>query len=113
MFCVPEMLNEQMRKFTSSVTALLESVNVLAQIISDIQYCQMLIISSSIIAIVIGLIWMIVIKMCGCVITWTAILLFLISMAGAGSMLMTKSKSYDDEIVKAEKYNKSVVYVKD
>jgi len=30
MFCVPEMLNEQMRKYTASVTQLLESVNVLA-----------------------------------------------------------------------------------
>ncbi len=113
MFCVPEMLNEQMRKYTASVTSLLESVNVLAQIITDIQFCQNLIISSSIIAIGVGLIWMIIIKMCGCIITWTAILLFLISLLGVASLLQTKALDYDDEIEKAEAYNKNVVYVRD
>ena len=73
----------------------------------------MLIIGSSLVAVFIGLIWMIVIKMCGCVITWTAILLFLLSLLGGASMLQTKSMSYDDEIEKAEAYNKNVIYVKD
>ncbi len=102
-----------MRKYTASVTALMESMNVLANIVADINYCTVLITSSSIIAIVIGLIWMIIIKMCGCVITWTAILLFLISLAGLGFLLGDKAMGYDDEIAKAKAYNESVVYVKD
>ena len=56
---------------------------------------------------------MIVIKMCGCVITWVAIFLFLTSLLGAGFMLGDKSSTYDAEIVKATEYNKGVIYVKD
>jgi len=86
-FCVPVSLNAAMAEYTANIQETIDSMDFLARAITDVWWCRYLITGSSIIAIIIGFIWMVVIKSCAYCIVWTAIVLFLLALVGLTYLL--------------------------
>ena len=60
----------------------LENLDSLSEMVDDINTTKTFIISSAFIAMFLGFIWMVIMKMCAACITWTTIILFLLTLFG-------------------------------
>ena len=72
-FCIPESLNATMSSFYSSIEGYIEKLDFLNNMVDDLDVCKVFVICSALIALFLGMVWMVVMKMCAGCITWTAI----------------------------------------
>lgn len=86
-FCVPAALNEKFAEYTKAIEGYLEKLDTLSAAMKDIETTRNFILGSAILAMLLGFVWMIVMKMCAGCITWTAVLILLVSMFGISKFL--------------------------
>jgi hypothetical protein len=90
-FCLP-----QVADFSSATKAIFNS-EVLEQWVSDIRETWPVILASMGVAFLIGVVYMIFLRFCSGVLTWTAIICFIAGMAGLGYIFYKKSKTTEDD----------------
>jgi hypothetical protein len=90
-FCIP-----QIADFSSATQAIFNS-EVLEQWVSDIRQTWPVILASMGLAFIIGVVYMIFLRYCSGVLTWTAIFCFIGGMAGLGYIFYKKSKDTEDD----------------
>ena len=88
-FCIPAQINETLTKYYQSVSGYMASLNVLTEAVEDVRKTTVFILCSALIAMAIGFIWMIVMKTCAACLTWTTIILFVLSCFGMTYYLYT------------------------
>jgi len=87
-----------MTSLNSNMGTILENLDVVNQAITDIDTTRYLILATAGIALVIGMLWMVIMKMCAACITWTALILLVLSSCGLTYFLYDESNARQDEI---------------
>jgi hypothetical protein len=71
-----------MKDLSAGLGGYLENLGVLSKFMADVDETRFYIMASALVAMIIGMVWMVVMKLFAPCITWSAILLLVVSMAG-------------------------------